>query len=156
MAKVGRIVVAGQGSNPVKRAVEHADDLRRLVGDNGLFLRIPEYRHGHPARVVGVGGQVDFVTGAQLSEGGRSIIALPATAVKGTVSRIVNDLAAGAGVVTTRAQVDHVVTEYGVASLRGRSIQARAKVLIEIAHPDFRESLSREFDGALNVNHSAE
>ena len=104
----------------------------------------------------GFGGQVDFVTGAQLSEGGRSIIALPSTAMNGTVSRIVNDLAAGAGVVTTRAQVDHVVTEYGVASLRGRSIQERAKTLIEISHPDFREALSREFNGELNVNHAAE
>jgi acyl-CoA hydrolase len=90
----------------------------------------------------GVGGQVDFVTGSQLSEKGRSIIALPATAAHGTVSRLVPQLTPGAGVVTSRAQVDHVVTEFGVASLRGCSLRERAKALINIAHPDFRESLS--------------
>ena len=100
----------------------------------------------------GFGGQVDFVTGAQLSEGGRSIIALPSTAVNGQVSRIVNQLALGAGVVTTRAQVDHVVTEYGIASLRGRSIQERADALIAIAHPDFRDQLAREYSERIRID----
>ncbi len=91
----------------------------------------------------GVGGQVDFVTGAQLSEGGRSIIAIPATAANGAVSRLAPHLTPGAGVVTSRAQVDHVVTEYGVASLRGRSVTERIQALIAIAHPDFQEELAR-------------
>lgn len=92
----------------------------------------------------GFGGQVDFVTGAQWSVGGRSIIALPATATQGTCSRIVGSLATGAGVVTSRAQVDHIVTEYGIASLRGCSLRERARKLIAIAHPDFREALAHE------------
>ncbi len=91
----------------------------------------------------GFGGQVDFVTGSQLSKGGRSIIALPSTAMHGGESRISATLAPGAGVVTSRAQVDHVVTEYGVASLRGCSIRERAGRLIAIAHPDFRAALAK-------------
>ena len=93
----------------------------------------------------GFGGQVDFVTGAQLSKGGRSIIALPSTAAGGTVSRLVPQLTPGAGVVTSRAQIDHVVTEFGVASLRGRSLRERARALIAIAHPDFQDALSAQF-----------
>jgi acyl-CoA hydrolase len=92
----------------------------------------------------GVGGQVDFVLGATYSEQGKSIIALPSTARGGASTRLVSSLAAGAGVVTTRAQVDFVVTEYGIAELRGRSLRERARDLIAIAHPDFRETLSRE------------
>ena len=92
----------------------------------------------------GVGGQVDFVLGAAYSERGKSIIALPSTARGGDASRLVSSLAAGAGVVTTRAQVDFVVTEHGVAQLRGRSLRERARDLIAIAHPDFREGLARE------------
>lgn len=91
----------------------------------------------------GFGGQVDFVTGSQLSAGGRSVIALPSTARSGTQSRITAQLSPGAGVVTSRAQVDYVVTEYGVAKLRGSSLRERAQQLINIAHPDFRESLRR-------------
>jgi len=89
----------------------------------------------------GFGGQVDFVTGSQLSEGGRSIIALPSTALSGQQSRIVPHLSEGAGVVTSRAQVDYVVTEYGVTSLHGLSLTERRDRLIAIAHPDFREKL---------------
>lgn len=92
----------------------------------------------------GVGGQMDFVRGAALSEGGRSVIALPATAAGGTVSRISSLLAPGAGVVTTRAHVHYVVTEYGVANLRARSLTERAKALIEIAAPQFRQQLARD------------
>ncbi|MEQ8514409.1 MAG: acetyl-CoA hydrolase/transferase C-terminal domain-containing protein [Chromatocurvus sp.] len=92
----------------------------------------------------GVGGQVDFVLGATYSEHGKSIIALPSTAQGGQASRLVSTLAAGAGVVTTRAQVDYVVTEYGVAQLRGRSLSERAAALLSIAHPDFRETLAQE------------
>ncbi len=92
----------------------------------------------------GVGGQVDFVLGANFSEHGKSIIALPSTAKKGAFSRLVPALERGAGVVTTRALVDYVITEYGIAELRGRSISERARDLINIAHPDFREELAKE------------
>ncbi|HCU64677.1 MAG TPA: 4-hydroxybutyrate CoA-transferase [Rheinheimera sp.] len=92
----------------------------------------------------GVGGQMDFVRGAALSEGGRAVIALPATAAGGTVSRISSLLAPGAGVVTTRAHVHYVVTEYGVANLRARSLTERAKALINIAAPQFREQLAKD------------
>ncbi|MGZ3443774.1 MAG: acetyl-CoA hydrolase/transferase family protein, partial [Polyangia bacterium] len=90
----------------------------------------------------GVGGQVDFIRGAALAEEGRAIIALPATAMAGTRSRIAATLAPGAGVVTTRAHVQTVVTEYGVAELHGRGIAERARALIAIAAPQFRDELT--------------
>jgi acyl-CoA hydrolase len=92
----------------------------------------------------GVGGQVDFNRGAAKAKGGKAIIAMPSTAKEGTVSRIVTYLSQGAGVVTTRAGVNYVVTEYGVAYLHGKSIQERAMALICIAHPKFRAQLLRE------------
>jgi len=92
----------------------------------------------------GVGGQMDFMRGAALAAEGRSIIALPSTAAGGSASRLVSSLRQGAGVVTTRAHVRTVVTEWGVAELFGRSLRERADALIEIAHPDFREDLRRE------------
>ena len=92
----------------------------------------------------GIGGQVDFIRGAARSRGGRPIIVLPSTAKGGTVSRIVPILAPGAGVVTSRGDVHHVVTEYGKADLFGLGIHERAKALISIAHPDFREELDRQ------------
>jgi acyl-CoA hydrolase/GNAT superfamily N-acetyltransferase len=92
----------------------------------------------------GVGGHVDFNRGASSSKGGKAIIALPSTAKGGTVSRITTFLSPGAGVVTTRAGVHYVVTEYGVAYLHGKSIQERALALISIAHPKFRADLLRD------------
>lgn len=92
----------------------------------------------------GVGGQVDFNRGAARSAGGKAIIALPSTAKDGTISRIVTQLSPGAGVVTSRADVHYVVTEYGVAYLHGKCVQDRALALICIAHPDFRARLLRE------------
>ncbi|MBA3587056.1 MAG: acetyl-CoA hydrolase/transferase family protein [Chloroflexi bacterium] len=92
----------------------------------------------------GVGGQMDFMRGAALAPEGRAIIALPSTAAGGSISRIAPVLAEGAGVVTSRAHVRTVVTEYGVAELFGRSIRERATALIAIAHPDFRDDLQRE------------
>lgn len=89
----------------------------------------------------GVGGQMDFIRGASYSEGGKPIIALPSTTKTGA-SRIVGKLQEGAGVVTTRAHVHYVVTEYGVAYLKGKNLRQRAQALIEIAHPDHREALS--------------
>ncbi len=91
----------------------------------------------------GVGGQLDFVRGSALSEGGKPIIALPSVTNKG-ISRITCMLKPGAGVVTTRAHVHYIVTEYGVANLFGKSIRERAKALIDIAHPDHRERLAKE------------
>lgn len=92
----------------------------------------------------GIGGQVDFVRGASLSKNGKSIIALPATAAKGKLSRIVCRLDTGAAVSTSRNDVHYVVTEYGVANLRGKSLWGRANALIAIAHPDFRKELAEE------------
>ncbi len=91
----------------------------------------------------GVGGQMDFIRGASLSDGGKPIIALPSTTRRGE-SRIVSYLKQGAGVVSTRAHVHHVVTEHGVANLYGKNLQQRARALIGIAHPDHRERLERE------------
>jgi len=92
----------------------------------------------------GIGGQVDFIRGAARSRGGKPIIALSSTARNGLVSRIVPALTRASGVVTTRGDVHYVVTEYGIAQLHGKSVRQRALALIEIAHPGFREELSRE------------
>lgn len=92
----------------------------------------------------GMGGQVDFMRGAALAEGGKPIIALPSTAAGGKVSRIVNRLAPGAMVTLTQGHVHYVVTEYGVADLYGKSLQERARELIRIAHPSFRDSLEAD------------
>ncbi|WCO01063.1 acetyl-CoA hydrolase/transferase family protein [Psychroserpens ponticola] len=92
----------------------------------------------------GVGGQMDFIRGASLSEGGKAIIALPSITKKG-ISRIVPALKMGAGVVTTRAHIHYVVTEYGVANLYGKTIQERVKALVEIAHPNHRAELDQAY-----------
>ncbi|MEC4052567.1 acetyl-CoA hydrolase/transferase C-terminal domain-containing protein [Myroides odoratimimus] len=98
----------------------------------------------------GVGGQVDFTRGATLSKGGKAIIALSATTKKGG-NKIVPFLKQGAGVVTSRAHAQYIVTEYGVADLRGKSIIDRVHALANIAHPDFREDILREyFDNTRN------
>lgn len=91
----------------------------------------------------GVGGQMDFMRGAAISEGGKPIIALPSRTAKG-IPRIVPYLKPGAGVVTTRAHVHYVITEYGIAYLFGKNLRQRAKALIKIAHPDDREMLEKE------------
>ena len=91
----------------------------------------------------GFGGQVDFIRGAARSKGGRPVIALPATAKGGAMSRIVPYLKEGAGVVTSRADVFYVVTEYGVANLFGKNLRERAEALIGIAAPEFRDELER-------------
>jgi acetyl-CoA hydrolase len=89
----------------------------------------------------GIGGQLDFIRGAARSRRGVPIIALPSTAKGGTLSRIVPVLAEGSGVVTTRGDVHWVVTEFGARNLHGRTIRERVRMLIEIAHPDFRAEL---------------
>lgn len=93
----------------------------------------------------GIGGQMDFMHGAALSEGGKPIIAIPSTAASGTASRIVSSLKPGAGVVTTRGHVHYVVTEYGAVNLHGMTLRERGEALISIAHPDFRAALRKEF-----------
>ncbi|MBE6918291.1 MAG: acetyl-CoA hydrolase/transferase family protein [Ruminococcaceae bacterium] len=95
-------------------------------------------------QISGIGGQVDFVRGAALSKGGISIIAMPST-VKGKVSKIVPQLDFGAAVTTSRSDVDYIVTEYGIAHLKGQTLRERAKRLIAIAHPAFREDLMQEY-----------
>lgn len=89
----------------------------------------------------GFGGQVDFIRGASRSKDGKAIIALPSTARNGTLSRIVPHIALGGGVVTSRADVQYIVTEYGIAQLRGKNLKERAKALIAISHPKFRAEL---------------
>ena len=93
----------------------------------------------------GIGGQMDFIHGAALSKGGKPVIAIPATAARGTVSRIVPELKPGAGVVTTRGHVHWVVTEFGAVNLNGKTLRERGEALISIAHPDFRSELRNSF-----------
>jgi len=90
----------------------------------------------------GVGGQVDFIYGASLSQGGKAIIAMPSVTSKG-LSKIAPVLNSGAGVVTTRSHIHWLVTEYGAVNLYGKSLQERAKLIIGIAHPDHRETLDK-------------
>ncbi|SHJ51727.1 4-hydroxybutyrate CoA-transferase [Dethiosulfatibacter aminovorans DSM 17477] len=96
-----------------------------------------------PKQFSGVGGQVDFVRGASMCPDGKSIIAIPSTAKGGKVSRIVPTLDEGSAVTTSRNDVNYVVTEYGVADLRGKTLAQRAEALINISHPDFREDLKK-------------
>ncbi|MDY6047731.1 MAG: acetyl-CoA hydrolase/transferase C-terminal domain-containing protein [Anaerobutyricum sp.] len=93
----------------------------------------------------GVGGQVDFLRGAMMSEGGKSILCMPSTAARGKKSRIIAQLDAGTVVTASRYDVMYVVTEYGIADLWGKTNDERAKQLIEIAHPDFRAQLEKDF-----------
>ena len=94
--------------------------------------------------VSGSGGQVDYVRGATQSKGGKSFIAFPSTAKNGTISRIKPTLTPGSIVTTSKNDVDYIVTEYGMAKLRGKTLSERTKSLIAIAHPDFRDELTRE------------
>ncbi len=98
----------------------------------------------------GVGGQMDFIRGASLSENGKPIIALPSVTTKG-ISKIVPFLKQGASVTTTRAHVHYIVTEYGVVNLFGKSLEQRAEDLISIAHPDHREMLEKETFDRFNL-----
>nr|WP_272507378.1 acetyl-CoA hydrolase/transferase C-terminal domain-containing protein [Clostridium aestuarii] len=102
-------------------------------------------------QISGVGGQVDFVRGAAMSKGGKSIIATPSTAAKGKVSRIVPFLDEGAAVTTSRNDVDYIVTEHGIAHLKGKTLKDRARNLINIAHTDFKEELIKEWEKRFNA-----
>ncbi len=97
-----------------------------------------------PMQFSGVGGQVDFIRGAARSPGGKSIIAFPATAKKGKVSRIVSVLARGSAVTTSRHDTDYIVTEYGIASMKAKTVKERMEALINIAHPDFRAEIRHD------------
>ena len=94
----------------------------------------------------GIGGQIDFIRGASMAREGKSILAMPSTAAKGTISRIKPFLTPGAAVSTTRNDVNYIVTEYGIARLKGRTLQHRAEDLIKIAHPDFLPMLIEEYE----------
>lgn len=94
----------------------------------------------------GVGGQVDYVRGASMAKGGKSIIAIPSTASKGKISRIVPFIDKGSAITTSRNDVHYIVTEYGVANLKGKTLKQRARNLIDIAHPSFRSELELEFN----------
>lgn len=97
-------------------------------------------------QISGVGGQVDFVRGASMSRGGRSIIAMPSTTKDGRTSKIVPFINEWSAVTTSRYDVQYIITEYGVADLWGYTIRERAKKMIQIAHPDFREQLTEQFE----------
>ncbi len=94
----------------------------------------------------GVGGQVDFVRGATMSRGGKSIMAMPSSAKGGTISKIVPKITDYSAITTTRNDVNYVVTEYGIAQLKGKTMKERARALIAIAHPNFREELAKAFE----------
>ena len=94
----------------------------------------------------GTGGQVDFIRGAAMSKGGKSIIAMPSTAGRGKISRITPMLDEGAAVTTLRNEIEYVVTEYGIAALKGKTLRDRGRALINIAHPDFKPSLIEEWE----------
>jgi 4-hydroxybutyrate CoA-transferase len=114
-----------------------------VVGQNEKMIAINSAIEVDLTRIYsGFGGQVDFIRGAAQSKGGKPIIALPSSTKKDTVSKIVPTLQVGAGVVTTRADVHYVVTEYGVAYLHGKNLKERAEALISIAHPNFKEELT--------------
>lgn len=102
-------------------------------------------------QISGVGGQVDFVRAAAISKGGRSIIAMPSTAGGGKISKIVPRLDEGAVVTTSRNDVEFVITEYGVADLKYKTVRDRARLLINIAHPKFRDDLIKAFEERFNA-----
>ncbi|WP_283609617.1 acetyl-CoA hydrolase/transferase family protein [Faecalispora anaeroviscerum] len=106
-----------------------------------------------PTQISGVGGQIDFIRGASMSRGGRSILAMTSTAAGGKVSKIVPFIDQWSAVTTSRNDVQYVVTEYGIAELRGHTVRDRARSLIEIAHPDFHDSLKEEFEKRFHTNY---
>jgi 4-hydroxybutyrate CoA-transferase len=103
-------------------------------------------------QISAAGGQVDFVRAAAISRGGRSIIAMTSTAAKGALSKIVPVLDEGAAVTTSRYDVEYIITEYGVANLKYRTTRDRARMLINIAHPKFRDELKEAFERRFNTN----
>ena len=129
-----RPIIVGQNSKMVAINSAVEIDLTGQVCSDSIGTKI----------YSGFGGQVDFIRGAAKSKGGKPIIALPSTTKNRKFSKIVSTLKIGAGVVTTRADVHYVVTEFGIAYLHGKNLRQRAEALINIAHPDFREMLEKE------------
>ncbi len=129
--------VVGQNDNLVSVNSALSVDLwGQVVADNVNEVR----------QYSGAGGFVDFVRGASFSKGGRSIIAMPSTAAGGKASRIVPEFEAGRPITLSRFDVDYIVTEYGVAPLRGKNWRERSRSLIEIAHPDFRDGMKEKYE----------
>lgn len=106
-----------------------------------------------PKQISAVGGQVDFVRGASMAKNGISIMAMGSTAAHGKISKIVPNLDPGAPVTTSRYDVDYIVTEYGIARLRGKTLKERAEALIKITHPDFRQTLIDEYEKRFNTTY---
>ena len=102
-------------------------------------------------QISGVGGQVDFIRGASVSKGGKAIIAISSTARNGKLSKIVPLLDSGAAITTSRNEVDYIVTEYGIAKLKGKTLRERGRALINIAHPGFRDELIMEWQRRFNA-----
>ena len=128
--------IASQNDNLISvNSCIQVDLLGQVVSDSVGLLQIS-----------GVGGQVHFVRSAAMSKGGKSIIAFASTAKGGTVSKIVSFIDKGSAVTTSRNDVEYIVTEYGIANLKGSSLRQRAYDLIQIAHPDFREDLKKEYN----------
>lgn len=107
-----------------------------------------------PTQISAVGGQVDFVRAASLSRGGRSIIAMGSTAGGGKISKIVPVLDEGACVTTNRYDVEYIITEHGIANLKYRTVRDRASMLIDVAHPDFRDQLKEAFEKRFNAKYT--
>ena len=137
---VNNPVVIGQNDNLVSINSSVEVDLMGQACSEAMGLK----------QFSGVGGQVDFVRGAAFSKGGKSIIAFPSSAKGGTISKIVPFLTHGGPVTTSRCDIDYVVTEHGIAKLKGHSLRERAEQLINIAAPQFRDDLRKEFDARFN------
>lgn len=133
---VNNPIVIGQNDNMISINSALEVDLMGQVCAEAIGLK----------QFSGIGGQIDFVRGSAFSKGGKSIIAFPATARNGTISKIVPFLQKGSAVTTSRTDVDYIVTEYGIAHLKGETLRTRAKNLINIAAPQFREELIIEYE----------
>ena len=139
---VNNPIVIGQNDNMVSVNSALQIDLMGQVCAEAMGLK----------QFSGIGGQVDFIRGAAFSKGGKSILAFPSTAKKGTISKIVPFLTEGSAVTTSRTDVDYIVTEHGIAHLKGQTLKERARRLINIADPNFRDELIIEFEKRFKEN----
>ena len=137
---VNNPIIIGQNDNLVSVNSALQVDLQGQACSEAMGLK----------QFSGIGGQVDFVRGSAFSKGGRSILAFGASTKKGTVSKIVPTLTEGAIVTTSRCDIDYVVTEFGIAKLKGHTVRDRARALINVAAPQFRDDLAVEFERRFN------